>query len=94
MPTRIAPLAAALAVLALAAAFAAPRAAAEEPADAEAASTVTTTLRPGWNMAAEREQRPYRRVAAFSRTVPCASARRRTGRAWRRPRARSAAATA
>ena len=52
MPTRIAPLAAALAVLALAAAFAAPRAAAEEPADAEAASTVTTLLRPGWNMAA------------------------------------------
>ena len=52
MPTRIAPLAAALAVLALAAALAAPRAAAEEPADAEAASTVTTLLRPGWNMAA------------------------------------------
>ena len=52
MPTRIAPLAA-LAVLALAAALAAPRAAdAEEPPDAEAASPVTTPLRPGWNMAA------------------------------------------
>ena len=52
MRARIAPLAAALAVLALAAALAAPRAAAEDPPDAEAASTVTTTLRPGWNMAA------------------------------------------
>ena len=52
---RRAPLAAALAALALAAALAAPPAAAQDSPDAEAASTVTavtTTLQPGWNMAA------------------------------------------
>ena len=52
---RRAPLAAALAALALAAVLAAPPAAAQDSTDAEAASTVTavtTTLHPGWNMAA------------------------------------------
>ena len=49
---RRAPLVAVLAALALAAALAAPPAAAQDSPDAEAASTVTTTLHPGWNMAA------------------------------------------
>ncbi len=52
---RRAPLAAALVALALAAILAAPPAAAQDSTDAEAASTaaaVTTTLHPGWNMAA------------------------------------------